>query len=274
MQYLPGGVLNLKQAEPMPWLLAVNILLPIARALAYAHGRNIIHPAIQAIQHSPDRRRCADAFDLGIAKILESTDGGTLTGAGMTTGTPEYMAPEQWLGQAGPLSDLYSLGVVLFELVTGSKPYTADTPIAIMLKQINDPPPLPRLFRPDLPVELENVLAKGAGDKTRRALSEHGRIRQPTWKCWKTNSSFRLWGGCKPQPEDNTIPANSEIGSETGKDIRLGGAGLEPPEGGIPASPMPSGQPGRARIQIEAVGRAGRFGGFILAGEQPPGLSS
>jgi eukaryotic-like serine/threonine-protein kinase len=74
----------------------------------------------------------------GIAKILERNEAGTITGTGNGIGTPAYMAPEQWTGQAGPQSDLYSPGVVLYELVTRHKPSAADTPAGIMLKQVKD----------------------------------------------------------------------------------------------------------------------------------------
>jgi hypothetical protein len=98
--------------------------------------------------------------DFGIAKILEGNEGGTLTGTGISIGTPGYMAPEQWNGESGPQSDIYSLGVVLYELVAGRKPYIADTPMSAMLKQVNDPLPHPRQFVQNLPEELENVLLK------------------------------------------------------------------------------------------------------------------
>ncbi len=235
MQYLPGGVLNLKHAEPMPWQEAVQILLPIAHALAYAHEHNIVHRDIKPSNILLTEEGVPMLSDFGIAKILESNEGGTLTGAGMTTGTPEYMAPEQWLGQAGPLSDLYSLGVVLFELVTGSKPYTADTPIAIMLKQINDPPPLPRLFRPDLPAELENVLVK--------ALAIKPEERYQSMAEFATDLEMLEYGQVLPaverlqaHPEDDPIQADSGISTETGKELQPEGAGFQPPTGAIPAS--------------------------------------
>jgi hypothetical protein len=182
--------------------------------------------------------------DFGIAKILESTDGGTLTGAGMTIGTPEYMAPEQWVGHAGPLSDIYSLGVVLFELVTGRKPYTADTPMAIMLKQINDPPPLPRLFRPDLPVELENVLLKALAIKPENRYQSMATFAAGLEKL-EHSQTLPAAASLPARPQDNTMQAYSETVSGIGKAIRLGGAGVPPPTGAVPAIPMPPEQPGR-----------------------------
>ena len=242
MQYLPGGVLNLKHTEPMPWQEAVRLILPIAQALGYAHAHNIVHRDIKPSNILLTEAGVPMLSDFGIAKIVESNEGGTLTGAGMTTGTPEYMAPEQWLGQAGPLSDLYSLGVVLFELVTGSKPYIADTPIAIMLKQINDPPPLPRLFRPDLPAELENVLVKALAIKPEERYP--GMVEfAADLENLEDDLIFPALSSLPARTEDNPIQANPEARSETGKDIRLGGPGEQPPIGAIPASPMPGKQP-------------------------------
>jgi serine/threonine protein kinase len=160
MEYLPSGTLKQRPGDPMPWQQALRIILPIAQALAYAHEHNIIHRDIKPGNILLTEKGLPMLSDFGIAKILESTDTATLTGAGMTIGTPEYMAPEQWTGNSGPLSDIYSLGVVLYELVTGRKPFTADTPVAVMLKQIKDPLPRPRQFVPDLPEDLENVLLK------------------------------------------------------------------------------------------------------------------
>jgi serine/threonine protein kinase len=166
MEYLPSGTLKQRPGAPMPWQQALHLLLPIAQALAYAHEHNIIHRDIKPANILLTESGLPMLSDFGIAKILEDSGGATLTGAGMGIGTPEYMAPEQWTGHSGPKSDIYSLGVVLYELVTGRKPYTADTPMAIMLKQVRDPLPLPRQLMPDLPGGLENVLLKALARQT------------------------------------------------------------------------------------------------------------
>ncbi len=159
MEYLPSG--TLKESDvPMPWQQALHILLPIAHALAYAHEHNIIHRDLKPANILLTEKGLPMLSDFGIAKILETNKPDTLTGAGMTIGTPEYMAPEQWNGESSPQSDIYSLGIVLYELVTGRKPYEADTPMAVMLKQVNDPLPSPRQFVPVLPEGLEAVLLK------------------------------------------------------------------------------------------------------------------
>jgi serine/threonine protein kinase len=160
MEYLPCGTLAHRPSALMPWQQAIHILLPIAQALTYAHQHNIVHRDIKPGNILLTENDLPMLSDFGIAKILGNSGTGTITDAGMGIGTPEYMAPEQWTGQAGPQSDIYSLGVVLYELVTGHKPYTADTPAGIMIKQIQEPLPPPRQFVPGLPEDLENVLMK------------------------------------------------------------------------------------------------------------------
>ena len=160
MEYLSSGTLKDAPAGPIPWQRALQILLPIAHALAYAHEHGVIHRDIKPANILLTENGLPMLSDFGIAKLLGSNDGGTLTTAGMSIGTPQYMAPEQWTGQSGPQSDIYSLGVVLYELVTGRKPFTADTPAGVMLKQVNEPLPSPRQFAPDLPEGLEAVLVK------------------------------------------------------------------------------------------------------------------
>jgi len=160
MEYLPGGTLKQSLGKPVPWQDAARLLLPIGRGLAYAHKRGVVHRDVK-----PSNILVGDSgepmlTDFGIAKLLENVDAQTLTGTGVGVGTPEYMAPEQWTGQAGPQSDIYSLGVVFYELITGRKPYNADTPAAILLKQASDPLPRPRQFVPDLPDAVEKVLIK------------------------------------------------------------------------------------------------------------------
>jgi len=96
--------------------------------------------------------------DFGIARILT---GPSYTATGATIGTPSYMSPEQGLGRPGDhRSDIYSLGVMLYQLTTGQLPYDADTPLAVMLKHVNDPLPLPRSVKPTLPQGLERIILK------------------------------------------------------------------------------------------------------------------
>jgi len=165
MEYLPGGTLKQRLGKPIRWQEAARMLLPIASGLAYAHQRGVLHRDVK-----PSNILIGDSgepmlTDFGIAKILEGGDAQTLTGTGIGVGTPEYMAPEQWTGGAGPQADIYSLGVVFYEIVTGRKPYVADTPAAVLLKQATEPLPRPGQYVPGLPEAVEKVLLKALARK-------------------------------------------------------------------------------------------------------------
>lgn len=160
MPLLAGGTLKGRLGKPIPWDEAFQILAPIAWALEYAHGRDIIHRDVK-----PSNILITDSgqpmiSDFGVAKILTLEETVDLTGTGMGIGTPEYMAPEQWTGNTTPHSDQYSLGVVLYEMITGCKPYTADTPAAILLKQATEPLPRPGALVSGLPEKVEKLLIK------------------------------------------------------------------------------------------------------------------
>ena len=160
LEYLPGGTLKKMLGKPIPWSDVIRLLLPIARVVAYAHQHGILHRDIKPANILITEGGEPMLSDFGIAKILEGKQATTLTASGMFMGTPEYMAPEQWAGITSPQSDMYSLGIVLYEMMTGRKPYVADTPGAILLKQASEPMPLPSQFIGDLPVAVERFLIK------------------------------------------------------------------------------------------------------------------
>ena len=113
--------------------------------------------------------------DFGIAKILESEETISLTGTGVGVGTPEYMSPEQGLGKGiDARADIYSLGIVFYEMVTGRKPFTADTPMAVVIKHISEPLPRPSRFVPGLPVEVERVLLKALAKQPENRYPDMG----------------------------------------------------------------------------------------------------
>ena len=162
MEYLPGGTLKKKLGQPLPWREALRILLPVAHGLAYAHGHGIIHRDVKPANILLNEDDRPILTDFGIAKLLEAPGGHTLTASGVGMGTPEYMAPEQGLGAntIDERADVYSLGIVLYEMITGRKPYIADTPMAVVLKQMTDPLPHPSDFVDGLPEEVEHILLK------------------------------------------------------------------------------------------------------------------
>jgi serine/threonine-protein kinase len=166
MKFIPCGALH-PDGRPMPYAQAARLLLPVARALEYAHRRGVIHRDLKPSNILLCENGDPTLSDFGIAKILDAPADGSsdvsitsLTGTGLPIGTPEYMAPEQWQGKPCAQSDIYGLGVVLYELITGRRPYTADTPAAVMIKQVTEPLPRPRDFVRGLPEEVESILFK------------------------------------------------------------------------------------------------------------------
>ncbi|GAB4431511.1 MAG: hypothetical protein Kow002_19770 [Anaerolineales bacterium] len=162
MEYLPGGTLKDRLGKPYPWREAVQMILPIARALEYVHDLGIINRDIKPSNVLMTERGQPLLTDFGLLKVFGEHDkeATSLTATGIGLGTPDYMAPEQWQGEATAKSDLYSLGVILYEMVTGHRPYMADTPAGVLLAQANDPLPLPTSYIPDLPKDIESVLLK------------------------------------------------------------------------------------------------------------------
>ena len=162
MSYIPGGTLKNRLGQPIPWQQAARLLVPIARALQYAHQQGVVHRDIKPsnILLTPGGEPMLT--DFGIAKILLDTEETSdLTGTGMGIGTPEYMSPEQFQGAGvDARTDVYSLGVMFYEMVTGRKPYTANTPAAILVKQATEPLPRPSTFVRDLPESVEQALVK------------------------------------------------------------------------------------------------------------------
>lgn len=169
MPFVSGGTLKQYIRKKVPYGDAIDLILPIAEALAYAHQQKIIHRDIKPANILFTASGEPTLSDFGIAKIIDASDDTQLTMAGVGIGTPDYMAPEQWSGAADERTDIYALGIVLYELITGRCPFHADTPAAILLKQVNEPLPRPRNFSPDLPEGVEGLLLKAlAKDPTLR----------------------------------------------------------------------------------------------------------
>jgi|GEM_PF-5192590 len=161
MPFLPGGTLKQLTGTRMPFQKAAHMLGLIARALEYAHSQGVLHRDVKPSNILLTGDSQPMLTDFGVAKLLERSDTQSLTGDGVGVGTPEYMAPEQAMGKpVDGRTDIYALGVVYYELVTGRKPFIADTPVAVILKHISDPLPAPRSLAPDLPIEVERLLIR------------------------------------------------------------------------------------------------------------------
>jgi serine/threonine-protein kinase len=164
MELLEGDTLRARlndyrirgQRMPLPEIL--RILSEVLDGLGYAHKEGIIHRDIKPANIMLTKRGQAVLTDFGIAQIVGSTQ---YTVSGALMGTLNYMAPEQGLkGTCDERSDIYSLGIVLYEMLTGYTPFDADTPLAILMKHLNDPLPLPSQVDPALPIALEQIVLK------------------------------------------------------------------------------------------------------------------
>lgn len=161
MEYMPNGTLKQYLGKPMPVQQAAGLLLPLAEALAYTHTKGIIHRDVKPTNILLSETGSPMLADFGVAKMMDSTQTQGLTATGASIGTPEYMAPEQAVGKnIDHRVDIYSLGIILYELVTGRRPYSADTPMELIIKQSRDPLPPPSTIVKDLPRNAEKVIQK------------------------------------------------------------------------------------------------------------------
>lgn len=165
MEYLRGGTLRerIEKNGTLAPQTAIEVAMEVCEALEEAHERGIVHRDIKPRNILVTGRGDVKVADFGIAYLVSS---GTLSQSGTVLGTASYMAPEQALGEcATPKSDLYALGVVLYEMLAGEPPFIADNPVSVSIKHVNEPPPA----LPDAPEEVNALvmmlLAKDPEDR-------------------------------------------------------------------------------------------------------------
>jgi len=164
MEFIDGSTLQAelrersRMGQPFDPKETARILTAIGNAVDYVHGKGVVHRDLKPANIMFTSEGEPMLTDFGIAKIVGAKRY-TMTGA--ISGTPTYMSPEQGQGERGDeRSDIYSLGVILYEMVTGRVPFDADTPFATIMKHINDPLPLPRQVYPQLSESVERVILK------------------------------------------------------------------------------------------------------------------
>ncbi len=169
MEYLDGHTLKeiIKNEGPMPLERVVEIVRQVAGALDAAHGQGVVHRDLKSENIMLSQTTGADwakVLDFGIAKIQqpEGIHDPDITAANLVVGTPQYMSPEQ-CSQAGTIdarSDIYSLGVIVYEMLAGQVPFTGESPTVIMMKQVQDRPPSILATRADLPAGIDQAIAR------------------------------------------------------------------------------------------------------------------
>jgi len=178
MQYVEGTTLASRLAEgPMPEFEAARLLTPICRAIHYAHGQGVLHRDLKPSNILLDRAGHPYVSDFGLAKRLDLDGDHSLTPTGAILGTPGYMPPEQARDARrrtplGPACDVYSLGAILYQMLTGRPPFQAASPVETMMLVLEQDPVPPRVLNPGVSPDLEMIAL--------RCLQKQPELRYPT----------------------------------------------------------------------------------------------
>jgi predicted Ser/Thr protein kinase len=266
MRYMSGGSLAERLKGPMAANEVVQLFSRLAPALDAAHARGIIHRDLKPGNILFDQYGNSFLSDFGIARMAQNPSAATLTG-GNILGTPAYMSPEQIQGdkELDGRSDIYAMGVILYQLLTGSAPYQATTPARVMMMHILEPVPQILQNRPDLPETVQEVLAK--------AMAKEPDDRYPTNNAMAEDISSALHGfGSSPAlrdiSDDKTMigPAKTALGATRqvpGKTVVAPARTVVAPG---KASSTPGKRPGEAVVdEAAALPKKGSFPIWLMA---------
>ncbi len=192
MELIQGKTLKeiiIKERGPLPWKWSVNVAIQIASALEMAHKNNIVHRDIKPHNIIITEDGIAKVTDFGIAKAVSNS---TITAFGTTIGSVHYFSPEHARGGfTDAKSDLYSLGVVMYEMVTGKVPFDADTPVSVALKHMQEEPEEPIEINPNVPVAINKIIMKALQkDTTLRYQSASEMLRDLKKSLKNTDGDF------------------------------------------------------------------------------------
>jgi eukaryotic-like serine/threonine-protein kinase len=221
---------------PLPVDRALELACQIARALAFAHELGIVHRDVKPHNVLLDGSGTAKVTDFGIARALDSDD--ALTATGTVLGTGQYLSPEQANGERGDeRSDQYSLGVVTFELLTGTAPYSGDNLMAVAMRHVRDPVPSVRALRPDVPERVDAVIARAMSKRPEDRFDSMGELAVALESCRESE------GVREERPDEDT----GVLGPPRS-------AAAAPPTQALPAPPATTvAAPRRSGLRVAAI---------------------
>jgi serine/threonine-protein kinase len=225
MEYLDGHTLKEEIAKngPLPVKRAVEIVRQVSGALDVAHSQGVIHRDLKSeniMLVSHNGSEWAKVLDFGNAKIRQPPGGESdITQANLVVGTPQYMSPEQ-CSQSGALdarSDVYSLGVIVYEMLTGRLPFTGESATVVMMKQVQDMPPSVRSLRSDLPVSVESVIKRALAKQPIDRFQSAGDLSDAfaTSALEESDSSIVPLGAAAATAANTPVPVTDDADEET-----------------------------------------------------------
>ncbi len=225
MQFVDGSTLDqiLQKKKTLPVYIVMDFAKQICRGLLYAHRQGIIHRDIKPHNILITRDGTCLISDFGIAQIAREN---RITLTGIAIGTPEYMSPEQAKGEElDHQTDIYSLGILLYEMLTGNPPFTGKNPVSVAYNQVHNQPIPPSTNREDIPKRLELIILKALKkDRKDRYKSIEGMLNDlDTVVVDEKSNLFESLIKKEPEEPDNRI--TDRRNDERRKDSRRGGAG-------------------------------------------------
>jgi len=250
--YMSGGTLKdvLRQRKVLPPSEAIQLVSQVLPALQYAHERNLIHRDIKPGNLLFKGDGSLVLADFGLVKVVEE-EGRTLvqtvSETGQIAGTPEYMAPEQIQGKAVAASDIYALGIVLYEMVTGQRPFTGNTLLSVLMQHANEVPPPPRSLNPYISPQLQAVILKALEKEPQKRFVRPAEFLQALQQTGNPGSNPGLRNNPASQPGiGNAGPADPDL---TARQLTQGEYGptqathwAQPPRQQETANPQVQGQ--------------------------------